>query len=121
MDEQDHHLASLAHVKRAIAKAEHKLANKHRKESDLLHRLDCLREELAEKCIEQAEINMEQSELYQKYLREKPRSIDPPLDIVTSLSTHVVQLRGYEADVPVKQLFFLYSSQFLVCIIIFAA
>ena len=98
MDQQDQCLSTLARVKKAIAKAERKLAHCLSMETHVLHQLDCLCEELAKKRIEQANINMERAKLYQRYLTKKPRSVYPPPDIVNTLAR--ATLRNLETTRP---------------------
>ena len=89
MEQQDKYLIALAHVKQAVARAEHKLAHRRTKEMKLLHRLQRIREELAEKRMMQAEIDIERVKNYQKCRKEKPRLVGSPLEILTTVAVHL--------------------------------
>ena len=85
MGQRDHVVVSLARVKRKMAKAERKLARWRTKESFLLHRLQSVNEDLAEKRLTQADINLERAMHHQKQEAEKARVNVVPVDIITSM------------------------------------
>ena len=86
MDRRDEYLTTLAEVKPCIAKAEQRLAQWRTKETLLLHNLQCLTEEVANKRITQADINLERARSYRQQLCEKPRLVGTPSDILSSLT-----------------------------------
>ena len=86
LDERDQFLVKLAEVKRAIAKAERKLAHCRTKETMIIHRLQSIKKELADKRLAQADINVERAKYYYKRTSESPRLVGTPFDILTLLS-----------------------------------
>ena len=67
MNRRDQYLIMLAEIKREVAKAEKRLAHCRTKESLVLHRLQCIREEVAERRLTQADINIERAKSYRKH------------------------------------------------------
>ena len=85
LDRRDQCLISLAEAKHAVAKAEYALAHCRVQEIMELHRLQCIREELAQKRIAQAEINVRRAKSFIEQTFEAPRSVGSLQDILTTL------------------------------------
>ena len=79
-------MVKLAEARRAIAKAERKLAHCRTKETVILHHLQCIKEELADRRLAQADINIERAKFYYKQASESQRHVGAPIDIITALS-----------------------------------
>ena len=86
LDQRDECLITLAQAKRAIAKAERRLAHCRTKETKVLHRLQVISKELADRRLAQADINIERAKFYHKRSSEIPRLAGTPYDILTTLS-----------------------------------
>ena len=85
LDQRDRYLVTLAQVKKSIAKAERRLAHCRAKEILILQQLQSINEDLAERRVQQADVNIERAKHYHKRLCEKPRQVDTP-SIMTILS-----------------------------------
>ena len=91
LDQRDQCLISLAEAKHAVAKAERALAHCHIQEIMELHCIQCIRKELAQKRIAQAEINVRCARSYIKETFESPRSVGSPSDILTTLLSSLLR------------------------------
>ena len=86
LDKRDQYLVKLAEARRSIAKAERKLAHCRAKETMILHHIQCIKKEVADRRLAQADVNIERAKFYYKRATETQRHVGAPFDIITALS-----------------------------------
>lgn len=92
MDKRDQCLITIAQLKRAVARAEKKLAHCRKKEMSALQDLQIIEETLADKRISQADINIERVKYYNNHMYGKPRLVGNPPDILSMLGRPSIRL-----------------------------
>ena len=86
MGEFNQHVVNLARVKQGVAKAERRLARWRAREAHLLHQMRRMHEDLAERRIAQADVNLERALYYQQQAAKNSQVAGMPTDILTAMS-----------------------------------
>ena len=86
LNQRNQYLPILAKIKQKIAKAERTIAHCRAKEMLVLYHMHSINEQVAEKRVLQADINVERTTVYSREAANKPRPTSLPEDLIVTLS-----------------------------------